>query len=73
VRLVSDGASELLRGVPDELADVYRVGSTAPGVTMVGALHLLRSSFKATACCFMRRDATAMREPGRHTLLTVSP
>lgn len=32
IRLVSNSASELLRGVPDALADVYRVGSTAPGV-----------------------------------------
>ncbi len=31
VRLISNSASELLRGVPDALADVYRVGSTAPG------------------------------------------
>ena len=31
VRLLSAGAHELLRRVPDALADVFRVGSTAPG------------------------------------------
>ena len=31
VRLISDTTHELLRRVPDCLADVYRVGSTAPG------------------------------------------
>lgn len=31
VRVVSNAASQLLRGVPDALADIHRVGSTAPG------------------------------------------
>ena len=31
VRLLSAGCHELLRRVPDALADVFRVGSTAPG------------------------------------------
>lgn len=34
VRLISDTTHELLRRVPDCLADVYRVGSTAPGKTL---------------------------------------
>lgn len=36
VRVVSDSTSELLRGVPDALADVHRVGSTAPGERCTG-------------------------------------
>ena len=31
VRLLSQNGHELLRRVPDGLADVFRIGSTAPG------------------------------------------
>lgn len=37
VRLLSAGRHELLRRVPDALADVFRVGSTAPGARMTFA------------------------------------
>ena len=36
VRVLSDATSELLRGVPDALADIHRVGSTAPGGRLPG-------------------------------------
>lgn len=38
VRLISDTTHELLRRVPDCLADVYRVGSTAPGAALSQAV-----------------------------------
>ncbi|KAK9907253.1 hypothetical protein WJX75_000093 [Coccomyxa subellipsoidea] len=40
VRLISDTTHELLRRVPDCLADVYRVGSTAPGALLYDAREL---------------------------------
>jgi len=49
VRLLSQNKHELLRRVPDGLADVFRIGSTAPGQhpplpqTVIGACDMLVS------------------------------